>query len=271
MADDNLNAVVHRVITVAPGLIILQIMPDDWETPDFKPGQCCVLGLPGSAKRHEFSDIEEAAPDPDKLIKREYSIASSSKEKQYVELYITLIRSGALTPRIFALKEGDRLYLDQKFRGVFRIDHAPAEANLVMIATGTGVAPYMSMIRSEFVTNPDRRFVLLHGARHSWDLGYRGELETLDQYFDNFTYAPAISRPGEEREGWNGFTGHVQDLWKNNVAQEACGCDLNPDNTHIFLCGSPDMVEEMVTLLATQGFCEHKKNDPGQVHAERYW
>ena len=271
MADDNLNAVVHRVITVAPGLIILQVKPDDWETPDFEPGQYGVLGLPGSARRHELSDVEETAPDPDKLIKRAYSIASSSKEKQYVELYITLIRSGALTPRIFALKAGERIFLGQKFKGVFRLDHAPEEANLVMVATGTGVAPYMSMIRSEFTTHPDRRFALLHGARHSWDLGYRGELETLDHYFDNFTYAPTISRPDEERDGWSGHVGYVQELWKKGVAQEACGCDLTPENTHIFLCGAPNMVEELVTLLASQGFKEHKKKAPGQVHVERFW
>lgn len=271
MSDDNFNAIVHKKIEVAPGLIILQVRPDGWELPEFEPGQYGVLGLPGSAARVELSDPEESAPDPEKLIKRAYSIASSSKEKKYVELYITLIRSGALTPRIFGLNEGDRLFLGPKFKGVFRLDHAPEEANLVMISTGTGIAPYMSMIRSEFTTRPDRRFALLHGARHSWDLGYRAELETLDYYFEGFTYAPTISRPEEEREGWNGYTGYVQELWKKGVAQKACGCDLTPDNTHIFLCGSPAMVEELVTFLADEGFKEHKKKDPGQVHVERFW
>lgn len=271
MADDIFNAKVTERIEVAPGLIILKVEPVGWEAPDFEPGQYGVLGLPGSSARVELSDQEDSKPDLDKLIKRAYSIASASHEKNYIEFYITLIRSGSLTPRIFALNEGDRLFLGPKFKGVFRLDHAPEDANLVMIATGTGIAPYMSMIRTEFKIHPKRRFALLHGARHSWDLGYRAELETLDYYFDGFTYAPSISRPDEEREGWKGFSGYVQELWKKGVAQKACGCDLTPDNTHIFLCGAPSMVEETITILIEQGFKEHKKKDPGQIHVERFW
>ena len=271
MADTELNAVVHSRIEVAPGLIILQVKPDGWELPDFEPGQYAVLGLPGSAKRVDLSDPEEEPPAPDKLIKRPYSISSSSKEKEYLELYITLIRSGLLTPRIFALKPGDRLFLSGKCKGLFTFSQVPAEAHLVMIATGTGIAPYMSMLRSEFKERPDRHFALLHGARHSWDLGYRAELSTLAYYFDNFTYIPTVSRPQEEKEGWTANKGYVQDMWRAGVVAEKWGFAPTPENTHVFLCGAPAMLQEMSGILIEEGFKEHKKKEPGQIHLEKFW
>jgi len=271
MADNKLNAVVQKRIEVAPGLIILRVEPVGWELPEFKAGQYAVLGLPGSAGRTELSDPEEKIPDAEKIIKRPYSIASSSMEKKYLELYVTLIRSGVLTPRLFNLKEGDKVFMSDRYKGLFTLDHVPEEANIVMVSTGTGIAPYMSMIRTEYKVRPNRRFALLHGARHSWDLGYRAELTTLDYYFKNFVYRPTISRPDEEKEGWTGHAGYVQDLWRKNTAEAEWGFKPTPDDTHIFLCGAPAMVEEMVELLTDGGYREHKKKAPGQIHVERFW
>jgi ferredoxin--NADP+ reductase len=271
MSDNELNAVVAKRIEVAPGLMILRVKPDGQEMQEFKPGQYGVLALPGSAPRVELSDPEEKAADPDKLIKRAYSIASSSRQGEYLELYITLIRSGQLTPRLFALNEGEKVFLAPKFKGVFTMDKAPEDANLVLIATGTGIAPYVSMIRSVFICDGDRKFAVLHGARHSWDLGYRAELSTLAAQCKNLTYIPLISKPDEEETGWTAHTGRVQSLWQNGAIEAEAGFKPDPSNTHIFLCGAPAMIEDMVDLLSKEGYKEHKKKDPGQVHVERFW
>ena len=271
MSDSNLNATVEKRIEIAPGLIILRVTPIGWELPDFEPGQYAVLGLPGMARRVDLSDPEQKEPPPDKIIKRPYSIASSSKDKEYLELYITLIRSGTLTPRLFDLKEGDAVFLSEKFKGVFTLQQVPEEANIAMVATGTGIAPYMSMIRTEFKVRPDRRFALLHGARHSWDLGYRAELETLDYYFNGFVYVPTLSRPADEKEGWTGQAGYVQDIWKKGVLAAEWNFTPKPADTHIFLCGAPAMLEEMVEILSSDGYKEHKKKEPGEIHVERFW
>ncbi len=271
MTGNELNAVVLKRVEAAPGLMILQVKTDGWDMPEFKAGQYAVLALPGSAKRTELSDPEEKQADPDKLIKRAYSIASSSRQNEYLELYITLVRSGELTPRLFALEEGDKVFLAPKFKGVFTIDKAPEAANLVLIATGTGIAPYVSMIRSILTCHDNRKFAILHGARHSWDLGYRAELSTLAVQCENITYIPIISRPDEEESGWTADTGHVQKLWESGAIEAQGGYRPDPSNTHIFLCGAPAMIEEMVTLLSTEGYKEHKKKDPGQIHVERFW
>ncbi len=265
------NAIVSQRIEVAPGLMVIRIVPDGWEFPEFTPGQFGVLGLPGSAPRCALSDPEDEAPDPDKMIRRAYSIASSSVELQHLEFYITLIRSGALTPRLFALQSGDRVWLGPKITGTFTIDQAPADKHLVLVATGTGLAPYMSMLRTVLGSDPERRFVVVLGARHSWDLGYHSELVTMARLSPNFTYLPVISRPQEEPVPWLGTTGYVLDLFKTGAVEQALGFAASPDSTGVFLCGNPAMVEGMIELLATDGFNEHTRKEPGHIYVERYW
>ncbi len=266
-----LNAKIIRRAEITPELIILHVAPVGWELPDFTPGQFAVLGLPGSAARHPLSDPEEEAVDPERLIRRSYSIASGSVAREYLEFYVTLVRSGELTPRLFALCEGDPVWLGRRITGSFTLDAVPEDRNLVLVATGTGLAPYMSMLRSGLLENSTRRVAVLLGARHSWDLGYRGELSSLVRRFPRFAFEPTVSRPAEELVPWNGHVGYVQDLWRRDVLVERWGFRPSPENTHVLLCGNPAMIEDMITLLVGEGFKEHKKRDPGQIHAEKYW
>ena len=272
MTANALNAVVAARIEVAPGLVILRVAPDGWDLPPFRPGQFAVLGLPAEAGRHPVADPEgDPAPKPGTLIRRSYSIASSSVEREYLEFYLTLVRSGSLTPRLFALKAGDRLWLGPKITGLFTFEQVPADADIVMIATGTGLAPYMSQLRTALLHDPARRVAVLHGARHSWDLGYRAELVTMQRLRRHLLYLPVVSRPDEEPVAWAGEVGYVQDLWVRGVLERDWGVRPEPFNTHVFLCGNPAMIETMAALLAGEGFREHTPRQPGQVHVERYW
>ncbi|MCF7823801.1 MAG: ferredoxin--NADP reductase [Candidatus Marinimicrobia bacterium] len=271
MSNDQLNAIVSQKIEVSPGLIILRIIPVDWELPNFKAGQFTVLGLPGTAPRHEFADPEEDLKDPSKLIRRAYSVSSSSVNKEYIEFYITMVASGALTPRIFNLKTGDKIFLSNKFTGMFTLDMVKPGSNIILLGTGTGLAPYMSMLRDDLPCNSSRKYVIVHGARHSWDLGYRSELNTIANVCRNFTYIPAITRPDSEHIPWGGESGYIQELWIKKIIQEKAGFEPHPDNSHIFLCGNPSMIDTMVETLESEGFREHSKKSPGQIHLERYW
>jgi len=267
-----LNAVVVGRTEVTPGLIIVRVAPDGWQLSPFEPGQYTVLGLSGDAPRCDGSDPEEAsARSNGKLIKRAYSIASSSKQQQYLEFYINLVRSGTLTPRIFALGVGDRVWLGRKTTGTFTLDTVDGDQNLILFATGTGLAPYISMIRSVLTGDGDRRFAVVHGARHSWDLGYQSELMALAELCDWFDYIPVVSRPRQEPVPWGGKTGYCQEVWKTRLIDQFWQFRPTPENTHIFLCGSPGMIEAMLWLLAEERFREHTKKSPGQVHLEKYW
>lgn len=270
-SQQELNAKVAQKIEVAPGLIILRIVPDGWVLPEFEAGQFTVIGLPGSAPRYLYAEAEETQPDPDKLIRRAYSIASSSMNKAYIEFYVTLVGSGALTPRIFALKQGDPIFLSPKITGMFTIQNVPADKNLILISTGTGLAPYMSMLRSALPGDGKRRFAVVHGARHSWELGYRSELITIERICSNVDYFTIISRPDEENIQWGGLKGYVQDVLVKGHLANSWGYEPTPDNTHVFLCGNPKMIDDVCAMLGEKGFKEHTKKEPGELHFERYW
>lgn len=266
------NAVVTQRIDAAPGLMILRVAPDGWPLPPFAPGQFAVLGLPGKAPRVQLSDPEDPPRDPDKMIRRAYSIASSSLSRDHVEIFVTLVRSGELTPRLFALQSGDRLWLGPKITGAFTLRDVPADKDVAMVATGTGMAPYMSMLRTELSSGPPRRWAVLAGARHSWDLAYQAELITMARLMPRFTYLPTVSRPAEEPAPWGGEKGYVQALWTGGALERAWGRKPTPADTHVLLCGNPGMIDDMCKVLDSEGYVEHDaKGTPGQIHVERYW
>ena len=266
-----LNAVVTTKIEVAPGLMVIRVAPDGWDLPEFAPGQFAVLGLPPEADRSDLADTEDEPVKPGKLIRRAYSIASSSKAHKYLEFYVTLVHSGALSPRLFNLQPGGRVWLGPKITGTFTLDLAPPDKEVILVATGTGLAPYMSMLRTELAASKGRRFAVLLGARHSWDLGYHAELVAMEQLSPKFTYLPIISRPAEEPVPWTGRAGYVLDLWRSRELEQEWKERPTPETSRIFLCGNPAMIDDMVDLLSDEGFTEHTRKTPGSIHVERYW
>jgi ferredoxin--NADP+ reductase len=271
MPTQEYNAVVTERVDVASGLMILRVSAVGWDLPKFKAGQYTVLGLLGSALRAPFTDREDPPADPDKLIRRAYSAASSSLDEHYLEFYVSLVRSGSLTPRLFALKRGDGLWLSPKMTGMFTMDKVPADQHIVLIATGTGLAPYMSMLRSHLSEQNDSRVLVVHGANHSWDLGYRAELSTMQRLTSRLTYVPIVSKPEEELVPWNGLTGFIHDFWGGEALVRAWQFAPSPSTTHVFLCGNPLMIEAMFKVLGAQGYVEHTSKQPGQIHLEKYW
>jgi len=268
-SHDLYNATVVGREEINPQLVILRVRPDA-EMFEFKPGQFGVLGMLGSAPRVAEAAPEEPPSEPDKLIRRAYSIASTSLERRYAEFYLTLIASGQLTPRLFALAHGGRVFLGPKASGIFTLDRVPPAKAVVLIATGTGLAPYVSMLRTMLVGEDQRQFVVLHGARHSWDLGYRGELESLARLRPNFTYIPSITRPDQDPH-FHGYVGRIQTLMQQGVIEQESGVVLDPQHTEVFLCGNPEMVKTAIAALEGRGFATKNGSAPATIHVEEYW
>ena len=250
-------------------LLVMRVQPDG-PLFEFKPGQFAVLGLLGREARVAEADDEEPAATPDKLVRRAYSIASASVEKRYAEFYVTLITSGQLTPRLFALPYGGRLFLGPKPSGMFTLDRVAPGKAVLLIATGTGLAPYMSMLRTLLVNDAQRPFIILHGARYSWDLGYRGELESLARLRPNLVYIPAITRPDEDPH-FRGSVGRVQTLLEKGVVELLSGVALDPAQLDVFLCGNPDMIRVVKEMLLARAFKPDQGKVAGTVHVEEYW
>jgi len=266
--SSELNCRIIQTVQVSPIMKIIKVSPEGWSFPKFDSGQFVALGLPPDASRCAESTDEHAEPKPEKLIKRAYSIASASTEDS-VEFYITLVHSGQLTPRLFDLKIGDKVFMGKKAVGMFTLDQVSEERNVVLIATGTGVAPYMSMLRSNALRRKGR-IMVIHGAANSWDLGYSSELKLLASMFPNFSYYPTITEPKNEPTGWEGDTRFIREIWEDDFAQKQWKISPSPEDTEFFLCGNPRMVDGMKESLAKDGFTEHKRKEPGQIHAEEF-
>lgn len=270
-ANAQMNAVVLLSSAVSPWLRIIQVAPIGWQFPDFEPGQYTTIGVYGSTPRYELAEPETVPPDPLKLIRRPYSIVSSPSNKEFVEFYVNLVPTGVFTPRLFSLKIGDPIWLSERVVGHFTFRNVPDDANVVLVANGAGLAPFVSMLSTHLGIATTRRVVLIHGVRHSWDLGYRSVFMAMERLRPNFAYVPVVSRPQEEPVSWKGATGHVQDFWQSGNFEGVCGFQPNPANTHIFLCGSPEMIDGMTALTSVKGFQKLGKDQIGQVHIEQYW
>jgi len=263
------NATVIGREEINPQLIILRVQPDN-EMLSFIPGQFAVLGLLGSEKRIPEAHLDEGNLNPGKLIRRAYSIASSSVERRYLEFYLSLVSSGELTPRLFALQHGGRLHIAPKVGGLFTLDRVAPGKAVLLVATGTGLAPYISMLRTMLIHDSKRKFVVLHGARYSWDLGYRAELESLARIRPNLTYIPSITRPGEDPH-FTGQTGRIQTLLEQGVVESLSGLLLDPGLADVFLCGNPEMIRKVKLILSARGFVPDNGKESGTLHVEEYW
>ncbi|MBF0357725.1 MAG: ferredoxin--NADP reductase [Magnetococcales bacterium] len=269
---DLYNATLISRLEITPNLQILKVEPDD-KNFEFEAGQFTVLGLTWSSPSLPGTDRKEFPPEKSqRLIRRAYSISSSSRWQEYIEFYVSLVTSGELTPRLFQLEVGGRLFIGPKGKGVFTIDRVAADKNIVMVATGTGLAPYISMVRTLAFADgcPTRSITILHGARYSWDLGYRSELESLSRSCANFNYIPIITRP-EKDESWSGHSGRLNDWVAKPDLAEICKVPIDGKQTEFFLCGHPDMVTGCAAILSERGFDEGSKKEPGTMHLEKYW
>ena len=267
-----LNAVATLVNDVSPGRRILQVVPYGWDFPEHRPGQFVSLGLPGSAPRCAAAEPELLEVASGELIKRTYSIASSPLHREYLEFYVTLVPGGSLTPRLFELKIGDGIWLSKKPTGHFAYDDSLVTegANLVLCTSGGGLGPLISMLVTDLKLTPERRVVLIHSVRHSWDLGYRSLLMTMQDLRPNFTYLPVISQPEDEIVPWTGELGGVQDVWKGSAIEKAWAFRPAAGHTHVFLCGSQEMTDSMVELLKGEDFTVDTESEHGQIHVENF-
>ncbi len=269
MSNPVYNATVTQRVEVSPGLVILRVVPDELSF-SFEAGQYTILGLRRSAPRSDGADAEDGRGESEQMIRRAYSIASSSQAKEYLEFYVSLVPSGELTPRLFRLELKNRLFLGPKSTGLFTLDRVTENRHALLVGTGTGLAPYMSMLRSELACGGPRRFVILHGARYSWDLGYRSELESLDRHCPNMTYLPTVSRPVDDLS-WKGLSGYLQDILISGVVEERTGLELRPEVFHVFVCGNPAMIEAAKPRLLERGFVPDRGREGGNLHTEEYW
>jgi len=217
---------------------------------NFVPGQFATLGVEHEGKR----------------IERPYSIASAPSENE-VEFFFELVPHGALTPLLHKLQVGDQLLMRKVPKGKFTLDTHNGRKNHLLISTVTGVAPFVSYVRTLSKDWKEGRFdgghnlYLLNGASRPWEFGYREELAEFDKDLPWFKYVPTVSRPWDHQD-WSGEIGRADDI----LRKYADHWELDASNTVAYLCGHPEMIEHSKAILKRRGFVEK-----GAVKEEVYW
>jgi ferredoxin--NADP+ reductase len=248
MDDKHYRARITKRADFAPDLWMIRIDPGaDFV---FAPGQYATLGIEGDSRPLE----------------RPYSIASSPYEKE-LEFFFELVPHGATTPPLYELQLGDEVLLRKVAKGRFTFDSAqPGRTHHLMVSTVTGVAPFVSYLRTLFKDFQEGRFTgshklfLINGASRSWEFGYREELEAIAQQAPWFRCVSTVSRPWED-DGWKGEVGRVDDVLRKYADQWG----LNGSNSIAYVCGHPEMVEHAKGILKRIGFTKENLKE------EVYW
>ncbi len=236
-ADDKFyHARITKRVDFAPDLWMIRTNPGGEFR--FTPGQYATLGVQGPEKRSE----------------RPYSIVSSPYESE-IEFFFELVPQGELTPQLYKLQLGDELLMRKAPKGRFTLDRQGKRTHHFLVCTVTGVAPFVSYIRTLYKDWREQKFsgehklFLLGGASRSWEFGYREEIEKIAQEVPWLTYVPTISRPWED-EQWKGEVGRVDDL----IRKYSDLWGLNGENAVAYLCGHPEMIEHGKGILKRRGF-----------------
>ena len=279
-AADPYNATLLERIDIHEALAIFRVVPDSGDIPDFEPGQFANLGLP-------VPHDPDAAPDPNsprarrkgggpRLYRRPYSIASPRQEKRYLEFYLVHVDDGKLTSMLWKLGPGDRLFMDERIQGAFTLEDVSPEKQIVAVATGTGLAPFVSMYLTYRAAGRWTKFVILEGCRHAADLAYHEALTRAAAEDESLVYLPMVTREPPQGDSpatdWTGLRGRVHRALDPVAFAELTGVPLSPETAHVLLCGNPGMIDEAEAGLQRLGFVPRdRKNPAGNLHFERYW
>jgi ferredoxin--NADP+ reductase len=241
----------------------------------FLPGQFARLGLcVGTAG----SAPPDAAPTPNEW--RAYSMVSKPDAEE-LEFFSVVVPDGKFSPTLARLQPGDALWIDKSVFGFLTLERFVDGEDLWLVATGTGLSAYLSMLRDPATWHRFKRIVLLHGVRTSSELAYRQELLALANLADP-QRASLIYLPVTSQETLNcALSPSIQPQWLHPARlttllttgelEQRVGVALEPTRSRIMLCGNPAMVTEMRGLLAERGFAPGRRGVAGNLAVENYW
>jgi ferredoxin--NADP+ reductase len=203
---------------------------------------------------------------------RAYSIVSANYEET-LEFYSIKVPNGPLTSRLQHLKVGDEILVSKKATGTLVQDNLLAGKNLYLFATGTGLAPFMSIIKDPEVYERYEKVVLIHGVREVSELGYQDFIENElpnNEFFGEEVREKLIYYPTVTREAFRN-QGRLTDLIKNGQLAADIGLpQMSPENDRVLICGSPSMLKESSDMLDEMGFVESPRmGEPGHYAIER--
>lgn len=215
-------------------------------------------------------------PDGDSVIWRAYSMTSAPSQKE-LEFYGIIVPGGLFTSRLQSITVGDSVLLDKQSFGFMTPDRFKDGEDLWMLSTGTGIGPYLSMLRDPYVWQTFRNLILVHCVRHAEEFAYKEELDLLSQIPPVPTSARLQIIRSTTRDPAGAIVttrhlhGRITTLLVDGSLEKAAGLPLNESSSRVMMCGNPDMIEDMRTLLHQRGMRPDRRANPGQFVTENYW
>lgn len=219
-----------------------------------------VEGAPLSFEAGQFVRI--ALDIAGERVARPFSFVNPPSQPVH-EFYGIVVPEGPLSPQLARLAPGDALYVARNPAGFLVLSEVPDAETLWLVSTGTGIAPFLSMLQTE---TPRRRFgnvVLVHAVRQARELAYQALIRSLP----GVTYVPFVSR--ESAPG--ALAGRVPAALRDGRLENAAGQRLRPETSHVMLCGNPEMLKDTQAVLAERGLRKHRRRAPGHVTVESFW
>jgi ferredoxin--NADP+ reductase len=223
----------------------------DAGTMQFRAGQFLRIGLDIDGER----------------VGRPYSFVNAPHEAS-VEIYFNTLPEGPLSPRLAALEPGDRLWADRNANGMLTLDEVPDVRHLWLLATGTAIGPFLSILKTDAPWARFEKVILVHGVRTAEELTYSSTLERLQaNHPQQLRFVPFVSR--EQRR--DALHGRIPAGIESGRLEAAADTKLSADESHIMLCGNKGMINAVQQLLAGRGMKRHRRLDPGHISTESYY
>ena len=284
MSDDkSIRVKVIEVTRWAPTLLSFKVTrPDGFK---FTAGQFVRLGIHGKdlqyfAKNHETKLITSETQDYetkgqhvdlDGYVFRAYSVASSPYD-EFIEFFSVVIPEGEFTSKVNHIQVGDSLLLNTTPFGYLTLARyqLPLPNDLWLLATGTGLAPFLSILKTIDVWQQYQRIILVYSARTSQELAYQAEIGSIKSiYGDNgaaFVFLPIVTREAD----YAGEKARVPNLILSGKLTQLVGQKLDKECSHVMLCGNPQMVEDTKEALKSIGLTMNRRGE-GNIAVENYW
>ncbi|SDJ35658.1 ferredoxin--NADP+ reductase [Ferrimonas sediminum] len=221
------------------------------DTDPFVAGQFTKLGLEQEGER----------------LQRAYSYVNAPSQ-QPLEFLAVAVEDGSLSPRLQDLHPGDQLMVAKRATGFMVLDEVPAGRDMWMLATGTAVGPFLSMLRSDDTWEQFETFNLVYAVRELRDMAYLEEIRALEAARpEQFRFVPVVSR--ESIDGM--LQGRIPELISQGKIQEYADTPITPSRSQVMICGNPDMIRDTVAVLEGMKLRKNLRRTPGQITMEKYW
>jgi len=204
--------------------------------------------------------------DGDEVIARPYSLVNTPAEN-HLEVYFNIVEDGPLSPRLFALQAGDEVLVSDRPSGFLTVSEVPEAPHLWLIATGTGIGPFLAILKSDAVWQKFEKAVLCYSVSYAEELAYRDLIAELEQtHGDQFCFVPIVTR-----EKFAAGLGHrVTTVMHDGSLEQFAGLTINAGNSQVMMCGSSEMITDVSAALVARGMKKHRRRDPGHFTTEKY-